>query len=174
MQIRSQTQQRKAATIVEFSVICVLLFMLLFGILEFCRFLYVLHVANNAARDAVRFAVVHTNGGTMPGEPTTISQADLENMAKTGQIQGIDFGSGLGEAYRSIDNFAVSIFAVDPAGLNQTTPVVQSGGAWNSASFGQKIAVRITGDYKPAAIGLLFLNSTITFRVTLLASSEAN
>ena len=48
--------------------VSILLFMMLFGILEYCRLLYVLHLASNAARDAARFAAVHTGGPTMPSD----------------------------------------------------------------------------------------------------------
>ena len=51
------------ATTVEFAFVAVLLFLMLFGILEYGRFLFVYHLTTNAARDAARFAVVQTSGG---------------------------------------------------------------------------------------------------------------
>ena len=52
----------------------ILLFMMLFGIFEYGRFLFMYHLTNNAARDAARFAVVHTGGATMAGDPATITR----------------------------------------------------------------------------------------------------
>src|SRR6476619_2177365 len=97
---------RRGATAVEFGFVSILLFMALFGIFEYCRLLYVLHVANNAARDAARFAVVHTQGGgAMPGEPTTISYADLDQLVRTGTTTGgYAAGSGMGGMDKSLEN----------------------------------------------------------------------
>ena len=177
MMIRNgERKGRRGATTVEMGLVSILLFMMLFGIFEYCRLLYVLHTANNAARDAARFAVVHTNGGTMPGEPATISQSDLITIATTGQLGSIVAGSGMGYMDKNIENYTVEIFAVYPVGLGQTPQVVQplAGSQWNSASFGQQIAVRISGNYRPVLPSLLFMNSTVPFQVTVMSSSEAN
>ena len=64
MRIPQKNPKRKGVSTVELSVVSILLFMTLFGIFEYCRLLYVTHVANNAARDTVRYAVVHTGGVT--------------------------------------------------------------------------------------------------------------
>ncbi|HKA05712.1 MAG TPA: TadE family protein, partial [Gemmataceae bacterium] len=61
---RHPARQRGGATTVEFAFVAILLFMMLFAIFEYGRFLFMYHVTTNAARDAARFAVVHTNGGT--------------------------------------------------------------------------------------------------------------
>jgi hypothetical protein len=76
----------------------------------------------------------------------------------------------------SIENLAVDIFTVDPAGLAQNPAVAQqlSGSAWNSAGFSQNIAVRISGNYRPVMPSLLFMNSTVPFQVTVMVSSEGN
>lgn len=174
---KAQSQRRRGAAAVEMGVVGILLFMMLFGVFEYCRLLYVLHVANNAARDAARFAVVHTSGGgAMPGEPTTIGYAELDELVRTGQIGGYIAGSGMGGMERNIENFTVEIFAADPAGLAETPAVVRPvpGGQWNSATFSQKIAVRISGNYRPVLPSLLFMGSTVPIQVTVMSSSEAN
>lgn len=169
-------RSRRAASTVEMALVSVLLFMMLFGIFEYCRLLYLIHVAGNAARDTARFAVVHTNGGTMPGDPATIGTADLVSLVRTGQIGTYVAGSGMGGMDANIENLQVEIFAVDPVGLSQTPSVVQPipNTHWNNANFSQKIAVRITGNYRPILPTLLFMNSTVPFQTTVLASSEAN
>ena len=83
MILRHTDTKRHGASVVEMAFVSVLLFLMLFGIFEYCTLLYVMHVANNAARDTVRFAVVHTSGGTMPGDPTTFSSTDIVNIATT-------------------------------------------------------------------------------------------
>jgi Flp pilus assembly protein TadG len=173
---KSNRQRRRGAAVVEMAIVCILLFMFLFAILEYCRLLFMLHLANNAARDAARFAVVHTSGGTMPGEPATISQTDIESIVKTGQLGATTYGTGLCGMDANIENMVIDVFTVDPVAYGQNPTVVQplSGSTWNSASFGQKIAVRITGDYRPITPGLMFMASTVPFKVTVLVSSEAN
>ena len=177
MIIRKQNRERRrGAATVEMAVVCMLLFMFLFGIFEYCRLLFMLHITQNAARDTARFASVHTSGGTMPGDPATISKADLINLMKTGQIGTQTFGSGLSGMDGNIESLNVEVFYVDPAALAQNPPVIQekSGSTWDKAAFGEKIAIRVTGNYKPITPGLLFMSSSIPFKVTVLASSEAN
>ena len=62
MRVPSSNRRRSGATSVEFAFVAILLFMLLFGIFEYGRFLFVYHMTTNAARDAARFAVVRTGG----------------------------------------------------------------------------------------------------------------
>jgi len=174
--LQTKTGKRRGAAAVEMAFVSVLLFMMLFGIFEYGRLLYVMHVANNAARDTARFAVVHTSGGTMPGEPATIATSDLINICLTGQLGSLVEGSGMCGMDRNIQNFAVSIFAVDPAGLAQTPPVIQPmpNSSWSDAGFCQNIAVQITGNYQPVLPSLLFMNSTIPIQITVMSTSEAN
>lgn len=173
---QTEAKKRRGAAVVEMALVSILLFMMLFGIFEYCRLLYVMHVTHNAARDTVRYAVVHTSGGNMAGEPTTISHADLVSMVQSGQIGNNVVGSGMAGMDGSLENCTIEIFTVDPAGLNQNPPVIQplAGSNWNSAAFNQKIAVRISGDYRPVLPSLLFMNSTVPVQVTVLAASEAN
>jgi Flp pilus assembly protein TadG len=168
--------KRRGAAAVEMAIVCILLFLFLFGIFEYCRLLFVLHVANNAARDAARFASVHTSGGTMPGDPATISQADLINLVKTGQVQGINYGTGLCGMQGNIQGLNVTVFSVDPAGLAQNPAVIRPdpAGDWTTGSFSQNIGVQITGNYQPVLPSLLFMNASVPIQVTVMVSSEAN
>ena len=174
--IRRHSEQRRGAVTVEMGLVSILLFMMLFGILEYCRLLYVMHLANNAVRDAVRFAAVHTGGPTMPSDPNTINAAELINLTTTGQIGSEVIGTGMSGMTLNIQNYTVQIFTVDPVGLEPTPPVVQplAGSQWNSASFSQPIAVVVSGTYSPVLPSLLFMNTSIPFQVTVLCSSEAN
>jgi Flp pilus assembly protein TadG len=173
---RTKRRQRRGATTVELGLVSIFLFMMLFGIFEYGRLLYVTHTASNSARDTARFAVVHTNGGAMPGEPLTISAADLNSLFLTGQIGTYVAGSGMGGMDKNIENLTVEIFTVDPVGLSQNPPAIQPmpNSQWNSAAFGQLIAVRISGNYRPVLPSLLFMNSTVPIQITVMANSEAN
>jgi Flp pilus assembly protein TadG len=153
-----------------------ILFMVLFGIFEYCRLLYVLQVTRNAARDAGRFAAVHTSGGTMPGDAVSFTHADLVNLVNTGKIGSVKYGTGLCGSDTNIVAKNVTIFTVDPAGLNQTPSVVRplTGTTWTSAGFGQFIGVRVQGTYKPILPSLLFMQANMNFDVVVVVHSEAN
>jgi Flp pilus assembly protein TadG len=161
---------------VEFAFVSILLFTLLFGIFEYARYLFVYHMATNAARDAARFAVVHTNGGTMAGEPATVTTADVQEVWRSGMFNNQMYGSGMVGMENQISGYTVNVFAVPDASLYASPPDVNASGkpAWNSAVFHQQIAVQVTGTYKPVIPNLIGLNSDMPFSVTVLMASEAN
>ena len=171
-----KTSARGAAVAVEMALVSTLMFLMLFGILEYCRFLFLLHVANNAARDAVRYAAIHTNGGTMPGDPTNVAASDIINLVNTGQIGTRTIGSGMSGMQSNLTGYSVQVFYADPSALAGSPSVAQplAGTNWNDAPFAGKIAVQITGTYTPVLPSLLMLSNAIPFKVTAMASSEAN
>ena len=168
---------RRGAAAVEFAMISVLLFSMLFGIFEYCRLIFALNVTSNACRDAARFASCRTGGGTLAGEPVTILDTDVQGVVTTGQFNGTTYGTGMLGIQNSISGYTVSVFKADPAGLAQNPAVVQpdpTGSSWTNAGFQEKIAVQVTGNYQNIAPGLLGLNPTIPFKVTVMVSSEGN
>jgi hypothetical protein len=176
MLIQRQSQRRRGATTVEFAFVAILLFMLLFGIFEYGRFLFVYHMTTNAARDAARFACVHTSGGTMPGEPVTIATSDVVGVWQTGMFNGQQYGTGMCGMENQITGWTVNVFAVTDSNLYLTPPDLNAsdGIAWTSAIFHQQIAVQVTGTYNPVVPNLLGMNSSVPFTVTVLMGSEAN
>ncbi len=176
MLIQRQNRRRSAATTVEFAMVAILLFMLLFGIFEYGRFLFVYHVTTNAARDAARFACVHTSGGTMPGEPATITTNDVIGVWQTGMFNSQQYGTGMCGMESQITGWTVNVFAVTDANLYASPPVIDptQGQLWTSAAFHQQIAVQVTGTYQPVVPNLIGMNSSVPFTVTVLMGSEAN
>lgn len=176
MRVVRRNCRRSGATTVEFAVVSLLVFILLFGIFEYARFLFVHHLTTNAARDAVRFAAVHTGGGTMPGEPSAVTTADVQEVWRTGTYNGNTYGSGMCGLENQITGYVVNVFAVPDSSLYSTPQDLNPVGkpAWNTAGFHQQIAVQITGIYKPVLPSLIGLNSTMPFTVTVLMSSEGN
>jgi Flp pilus assembly protein TadG len=169
-------QRRIAATTVEFAFVAILLFLMLAAIFEYARYLFVYHMATNAARDAARFAVVHTSGGTMPGEPATITTADVQEVWRTGVFNNKTYGSGMCGMENQITGYTVNVFAVPDASLYATPPDLDPAGkpAWDTAGFHQQIAVKVTGTYRPIVPNLIGMNSEVPFSVTVLMSSESN
>lgn len=176
MRISQASKRRSGATTVEFAMIAILLFLMLFGIFEYGRFLFVYHLTTNAARDAARFAIVHTGGGTMAGEPATITTADVQEVWRTGTFNGQTYGSGMCGMENQITGYVVNVFAVPDSDLYASPPNLTATGkpVWTTATFHQQIAVQVTGTYKPVVPNLIGMGANVPFTVTVLMGSEAN
>jgi Flp pilus assembly protein TadG len=157
--------RRRGVTLVEMAFVISIAALFLFGILEYGRYLMVLHTANNAAREGARFAAAHT------GDGTTLSQV---TGVVTSKMAGVD---------AQIQGFNVNVFSADPSGIyNSSTgtaiypPTIQplAGSSWNSAAFGSPIVVQITGTYQPILPSFLFLNANLSIQATAMMNSEAN
>jgi Flp pilus assembly protein TadG len=157
--------QRHGVTIVEMALVISMAALVLFGILEYGRYLMVLHTANNAAREGARYAVAHTGDGTTQTQVVAVVN---------GKMAGVD---------AQIQNYNVNVFTADPTGIyNNSTgaaiypPTIQplAGSSWNSAAFGSPIVVQITGTYQPILPSFLFLNANLSIQATAMMNSEAN
>jgi Flp pilus assembly protein TadG len=177
--------RRRGVTVVESVLVLAVFLMLLFGLFEYCRFLLVLHVTNNAAREGVRYASVNT------GKPVTFNYTDYTDASgkvfpsiskyTTQKMGGVD---------QNIEGFQVAVFVVDPNGLNQTPVVVQPQSAsanpvlnpfnpndpnavpWNLVSFPQRMAVYIKGTYRPLLPQFLLMPSTIPINIYAMTTAE--
>jgi hypothetical protein len=155
-------RSRRGATVVETALVLGVFVALLFGLFEYCRFLMVLHVANNAARDGARYAVVNV------ARPTTFDAADYTDPGGTTypSIQSYTTAR-MGGVDRQIIGYQVAVYPCDPVGLSQSPPVVRPKSlnpptypdpfnpsdpnrtSWNAASFTERIAVHVRGTYRP-------------------------
>ncbi len=162
---RPQGVRRRGVTVVEMAFVLSIALLFLFGILEYGRYLMVLQTTNNAAREGVRYAVVHTGDGTTQAQVIGVVTSSMAGVNT--QIQG----------------YTVNVFTADPTGIyNSSTgtaiypPTIQqlSGSSWNSAAFGSPIVVQITGTYQTILPSFLHLNSNLSINVTAMMNSEAN
>jgi Flp pilus assembly protein TadG len=160
-----QQAVRRGVTAVELAFVLGIALLFLFGILEYGRYLMVLHTTDNAAREGARYAVVHTGDGTTQAQVVAVVNAKLAGM--NNQISGC----------------SVSVFTVDPSGIYNSSagtaiypPVINqlSGSSWNSATYGSPIAVQITGTYNPILPSFLFMGASLPINVTAMMNSEAN
>src|SRR5436305_14880481 len=87
MMIRRPTRRRGMA-IVETVLVLAVFLLMFFGLFEYCRFLMVLHVANNAARDGARYAVV--------------------NVSKPSNFDTTDYTDSAGDVYPSIQSYTTA------------------------------------------------------------------
>lgn len=143
-------QSRRGTTTVELSVVIGVTLLLLFGIFEYARYTHLLEVTNNAAREGARFAVVRTGDGT--------TEADIV----------AEVNRRMAGRQKEFNNFTVEVTSVDPD-TGETT-----GDEWHETAFGNAIAIRITGQYKPLLPDFLYTSNVINFDVTHMMASESN
>ncbi len=169
--------RRKGSTIVESALILSVFLLLLFGIFEYCRFLFVLHVTNNAAREGARYASVNATAPT--SQAATLQTAIIAYTKQ--KMSGVD---------ANISGYQAAVYAVDPTGLTLTPPVIRPVSAnpptypdpfnssdpnavpWNSAPFPNRIAVTIKGTYYPAMPVFLFMPSNVPIYITAVMGAE--
>ena len=159
---------RRGSTIVESALVLSIFLMFLFGIFEYSRFLMVMHLTNNAARDGARYAAV--------------------NLSKPSNFTNTDYIDASGNVYPSINTYVTSLMGgmdhnvQQPSGQPFSTGItvtardqngnILSGTTWNSISFPQQVGVSITGSYQPITPLLLFMSSSIQINATASVVSE--
>ena len=156
------SRQRRGATLVESALVLGVFLALLFGLFEYCRFLMVLHVADNAARDGARYATVNV------GKPTSFDTTDYTDPGGTTYVSIQSYTTArMGGVDRQIVGYQVAVYPCDPVGMSQTPPVVRPKSlnppaypdpfnpsdpnrvSWNAAAFTERIAVHVRGTYRP-------------------------
>lgn len=187
---RTAGRRRGGATVVEAALVMSVFLLFLFGIFEYCRFLLMMHVATNAARDAARYAVVNV------GRPSTfdatafndgvatypsVTEYAVQKLASNDKMIVHASPTSYRNATGSVIGTAeckIEVFPCDPTQLAATPPAVApkpgypATVSWNSAAFGERIAVRITGTYRPALPSLLMMSASIPFEATVTMGSE--
>lgn len=179
--------RRRGVTVVESALVLSVFLLLLFGMFEYCRFLMVLHVTNNAARDGARYAAVNVD------KPANFDYTDYVDASGTvfPSVQNYTTARMGGIQVRNIENYRCACFSVDAYGLSQTPPVVQpkskTGIApypdpfnntdgnrvpWNSAVFTERIAVVVDGTYRPLLPTFLMMPQTIKITTYAVMGSE--
>ncbi|MGF1582878.1 MAG: TadE/TadG family type IV pilus assembly protein [Gemmataceae bacterium] len=173
MVLNPQAPKRHGAAMVEMTFVSLIFFMFLFGIVEYCRFLYVQQVITNACREGARFAIVHTN----IDDPDTTDDEFVVQTREIVERKLVGLQNGL-------ENYALTIYRVDLQGnkvylLDENGDVVQENGddvlaPANDAEFGEFIVVEITGDFEPILPSLLLMGNRIPISGKAFMNSEAN
>lgn len=183
--LKQNVHCRRGASIVEMALVVTVLMMLLFGIFEYARFLFVMHITHNAARDAARYAAVNLD------KPANFDSANL--IDGTGQtlvsIQNYAIARMAG-AQSQLVNFQVAVYPVDNVGLYANPPVIRPKSRtvgvypdpfnpndpnrvpWNQADYTEKIAVTIRGNFRSILPNLLLMQSNIPIQVTGMSTAE--
>jgi Flp pilus assembly protein TadG len=182
--IHNKIHRRGAAT-VEMALVIAVMTMLLFGIFEYARFLLVMHIVHNAARDAARYAAVNLD------KPSNFDIVDFTDT--TGAVRpsvrsyAIQRMSGL---HNQLADLQIAVYTVDNNGLYSNPPVIRPKSKtvgvypdpfnpndpnrvpWNQADYTQKIAVTIRGQYRSILPSLLLMPSNIEIRITGMSAAE--
>src|SRR5436190_21368261 len=148
--IRSQRkpENRRGAALVEFALVVTIFFLFFFGILEYCRLVYVRQVVMNASREGARYAVVNALDSTIV--------TDTQAVVRT-KMCGLD---------AQATYYNCQVYLSDANGNNI--------GSAGNATFGQYVAVQVDYDHKPMLPSFLKMNSTIRITARDLMYSESN
>jgi Flp pilus assembly protein TadG len=145
--VPGKTQRRRAMTMVETALVLVAFLLLLFGVYEYARLLFMKHLLDNSAREGARLAVVHTS--------------DYTTAQITSQVT-----SSMANMQTHLSNVTIQVYLSDSSGNNI--------GTWTDAQFGQYIAVQIDGDFNPILPTFLSMSSTIHIRGKSVMYAETN
>ncbi len=158
---RNRRSRRGFVEVVEVALVLPIFLMLLFGIFEYCRFLMVLHLTGNAARDGTRYAAVNLS------KPSSFSTTNYTD-ASGNVYQSITAytTSLMGSMQKNLQGFTVTVNAYDQNG------VLLTGTTWNQVTFPQQVGVTVTGNYQPVTPLLLFMSSSIPVTSTVAMVAE--
>jgi Flp pilus assembly protein TadG len=172
MRIAHLRPRRRGVTLVESTFVLSVCLLFLFGIFEYGRYIMLLQVMTNAAREGARYAAVTTNDAN--SNPTLdVQNYVLQTLAgQDGQLTGTN-----GVAFDQTTQ--VQVYRCDPTTF---VPVDANGNAvsswtqapYTNAGFGQTIAVTVTGNFTPALPSFLLMGNTVPIQATAVMYSEAN
>jgi Flp pilus assembly protein TadG len=149
-----RAKRRLGSALVETAVVLPLCLLFIFGIMEYGRYLMMMHLAHNAAREGARYAVSHT-------DPVV--------------IDGITYGNNINDV-----KDVVTKFLTNKRFANQTINVYMSDangnniGTWTNAGAGQLICVQLSGQFQWFTPRLLKMNSATNVQVRSVMRSESN
>jgi Flp pilus assembly protein TadG len=143
--------RRQGATAVEAGLVLSVTLLMLFGIFEYCRFVLLVQVMENAARDGARYAVARTGDGT--------TLTDVQNYV-TDRMAGRDA--------------EVAGCTIDVQNVYPDTGLPVPGTVWSDAPFGGAIMVKISGTYSPMLPTFLKAQTSIPVKAASMMTSEAN
>jgi Flp pilus assembly protein TadG len=188
MIVRLSSSRRGGATTVEMAVVISVFLLFLFGLFEYCRFILMLQATTNACRESARYASVNmdkpanfdTNAYQDPSGRVFVSI--VENTRA--RMSGVDkmIASATPTTYYNASGATagtaackIECFKCDSTQLTASPPVVTpdaSATSWNNASFGDRLAVRVSGTYKPILPNFLLMGSSIPVNMVVTVGAE--
>jgi hypothetical protein len=181
--LRSQNAPRRTgASAVEFAVVSPLIFMAIFGVLEFSRFLFVKNLLENAAREAARVGAVRTNDFVTTQVNDVVNKHLAGSLSSVYNLQTEIYCANSGSA--DITRMGAWWNFQDPTNPNPNgIPGIGGAQAGNMASspfynagLGQGVLVRIRCEFKLLLPTLLNVASRapVILDATSIMLSEGN
>jgi Flp pilus assembly protein TadG len=200
----NQRRFRGGAAAVEFAVVAIPFFMLVFGIVEYCRYLFVREMSENACREGARYAAARSSAiNPSTGAVYTVANVQAQVQALMGGVQNqIQNNANIANPFTVTTNTAASDILVFrcsiTTGASQSTPTTITpqdltytfssntysttnytlstwwNASFNDARFGDPICVMIRGQYNTIGGGLFFMPSVIQLKFYSVMNSEAN
>ncbi len=163
---RSTSQQRRGTASVEFAVGSAVFFFVLFGVIEYARFVTMYNVLENATRETARFAIVNTH----------LDYSGLYNGPAYNKDTRIDahlrhYLSQLRDVYQNLD-VTVTSFIGRPVEAGEVYG--QPRPNWLEARVNDIIAIEATADFQPVLPNFLLMGNNIRIRCRSCMFSEAN
>jgi Flp pilus assembly protein TadG len=119
-------QRDRGANLVEFALIMPLLFLLLFGVIEFARLIYGYSTVWNGAREGARYAT--TVGDTDSDGVPNYLDCDAIEAAAISKVAGVDLTTGdITVKYFDADGTEIANCDADAASLASGSTIVDSG-----------------------------------------------
>jgi Flp pilus assembly protein TadG len=116
--------RRRGQALVEFAIVAPIFFLILFGIIDFGRYVYYVQILNNAAREGTRYAIVHGAKSLAPtGPPNDPSGTAVINVVRT---------------------YAVGVIGIEDASVLTITPTWGTPPATPDNDRGTKVTVEVT------------------------------
>jgi Flp pilus assembly protein TadG len=154
---------RLAAHTVEFAVVSPIIFMVLFGLFEWCRYIMARNVMENAVREGTRFAVARTD--------------TLQTGVDTARIR-LEVNTMISRMGTSVTNTNIKVYKTnvfgEPTDKNGAVVATASAADFDETKFGDYICVEVIGDYKPALPNFLHMGSITKIAATVIMVSEGN
>lgn len=168
MKLRKQQMipKRAGTASVEFAVGSAIFFFVLFGVIEYARFVTMYNTLENATRETTRFAVVNTNL-----DYTGLYNAPTYNKDTRIDAQLNYYLSALKPVYQNL-NVTIIAYVGRPVEAGETVGMARPN--WLEARVNDIIRVEATADFKPVLPNFLFMGNTITIRCRSAMYSEAN
>lgn len=151
---RRRTHGRQGAVAVEAGIVLPIVFLFILGVFEFGRYLMVMQLQANAAREAARYAIAHTQSVVLAGVTYGNATSDVTNVFDQYA------------ANQKLTSQSVTVYLSDSTGNNI--------GTWTSAQAGQSICVRVTGTYNFVIPSLFYLPSTLAVDIKSVMRTEGN
>lgn len=145
---------RRGGTLVETAIVLPLCLLFILGVFEYSRYLMMLHLCTNAAREGCRYATSHTEPVTVGGVTSGNATSDVTNTVTT-------FLAG-----QSLASQSIQVYESDSLGNNL--------GTWTSAAAGQYVCVKITGNFLTAMPTFLFMPSSLPINAQSVMACEGN